>query len=73
MEYTTGRNEHLENGILLCDSVLGDFHTTMIEMVSVLFLYPPANKGWGVYRNHPVRPSMYFVSANPPKRLVGFL
>ena len=39
LEYTTGRNEHLENGILLCDSVLGDFHTTMIEMVSVLFLY----------------------------------
>ena len=39
LEYTTGRNEHLENGLLLCDSVLGDFHTTMIEMVSVLFLY----------------------------------
>lgn len=35
MEYTTGRNDHLENGILLCDSVLGDFDTTMIELVSV--------------------------------------
>ena len=44
-------------------------------------LYPPANKVWGVYRNHPVRPpvrpsvrlSMYLVSAAPPKRLIGFL
>ena len=31
------------------------------------------NKVWGVYRNHPVRPSMYLVSATPPKRLIGFL
>ena len=78
MEYTTGRNEHLENGILLCDSVLGDFHTTMIEMVSVLFLYPPQTKlggyiGITLSVRPSVRPSMYFVSANPPKRLVGFL
>ena len=38
---------------------------------------PPANKVWGVYRNHPVhpsvRPSMYLVSATPPKPLIGFL
>ena len=26
-----------------------------------------------VYRNHPVRPSMYLVSATPPKWLIGFL
>ena len=32
----------------------------------------PANKVWGVYWNHPVRPSMYLVSATPPKRLIGF-
>ena len=38
---------------------------------------PPASKVWGVYRNHPVClsvcPSMYLVSATPPKRLIGFL
>jgi hypothetical protein len=34
---------------------------------------PPANKVWGVYRNHPVRPSMYLVSTTLPKRLIGFL
>ena len=51
----------------------------------MLFFIPPANKVWGVYRNHPVRPSvrlsvrpsvrpsMYLVSATPPKRLNGFL
>ena len=27
----------------------------------------------GVYRNRPVRPSMYLVSATTPKRLIGFL
>ena len=37
------------------------------------FFIPPANKVWGVYRNHPVRPSMYLVSATPPKPLIGFL
>ena len=26
------------------------------------FLYPPANKVWGVYRNHPVCPSVHIVS-----------
>ena len=55
-------------------------------------LYPPQTKfekgGGGLYRNHPVRPSvspvrlsvrpsvrpsMYLVSATPPKRLIGFL
>jgi hypothetical protein len=39
------------------------------EVISI----PPANKVWGVYRNHPVRPSMYLVSATPPKPLIGFL
>ena len=35
---------------------------------------PPASKVWGeVYRNHPVRPSMYLVSATPPKQLIGLL
>ena len=36
-------------------------------------IYTPANKVWGVYRNHPVRPSMYLVSATSPKPLIGFL
>jgi hypothetical protein len=43
-------------------------------------LYPPQTKFGGVYRNHPVlpsicpsvHPSMYLVSTNPPKRLIGF-
>jgi hypothetical protein len=42
----------------------------------VASLYP-RKQSWGVYRNHPVRPSvrlsMYLVSATPPKRLIGFL
>ena len=29
LEYTMGRNEHLENGILLCDCGLGDYHDTV--------------------------------------------
>ena len=36
-------------------------------------IIPAANKVWEVYRNHPVRPSMYLVSATPPKRLIRFL
>ena len=36
-------------------------------------LYPPKAKLGGVYRNQPVRPSMYLVSATPPKPLIGFL
>jgi hypothetical protein len=39
----------------------------------VFVIIPPANKVWGVYRNHPVRPSMYLVSATPPKSLIRFL
>ena len=45
-----------------------------------MFLYPPQTKFGRVNRNHPVRPfvrpsvrpSMYLVSATPPKRLIGF-
>ena len=43
---------------------------------SFTFIIPPANKVWGVYRNHPVClsiPSMYLVSATPPKRLIEVL
>ena len=36
-------------------------------------LYPLQTKFGGVYRNHPVCPSMYLVSATPPKPLIGFL
>ena len=35
--------------------------------------YTPRKQSLGVYRNHPVRPSMYLVSATPPKWLIGFL
>jgi hypothetical protein len=35
--------------------------------------YTPHKQSWGVYRNHPVRPSIYLVSATPPQRLIGFL
>ena len=44
-------------------------------IVAVSIIISPANKVWGggVYRNRPVRPSMYLVSATPPKRLIGFL
>ena len=44
-----------------------------------VFIIPPASKvlGGGVYKNHPVRPSvrpsMYLVSATLPKPLIGFL
>jgi hypothetical protein len=38
---------------------------------SLDLLYPPQTKFEGVYRNHPVRPSMYLVRATPPKRLIG--
>jgi hypothetical protein len=38
---------------------------------STKYLYPPQTKFGGVYRNHPVRLSMYLVSATP-KRLIGF-
>jgi hypothetical protein len=42
-----------------------------------MLLYPPQTKFGGVNRNHPVRlsirPSMYHVSATPPKPLIGFL
>jgi hypothetical protein len=53
------------------------FHKTPISRLGGVALtrcvyYTPANKVWGVYRNHPVRPSMYLVSATPPKRLIGF-
>ena len=37
------------------------------------FYYTSQTKFGGIYRNHPVRPSMYLVSAIPPKRLIGFL
>jgi hypothetical protein len=43
------------------------------HIVLVWFLYPPQTKFGGLYRNHPVRLSMYFVSATPPKPLIGFL
>ena len=37
----------------------------------------PRKQSLGVYRNHPVcpsvHPSMYLVSATPPKPLIGFL
>jgi hypothetical protein len=38
-------------------------------------IIPPANKVWGGYIGITlsVRPSMYLVSATPPKRLIGFL
>ena len=46
-------------------------------ILTIYYIYTPANKVWGVYRNHPVRPSispsMYLVSATPPNRLIGFL
>jgi hypothetical protein len=40
--------------------------------------YTPHKQSLGVYGNHPVRPSvrrpsMYLVSATPPKPLIGFL
>ena len=43
-----------------------------------IFIIPPANKVWGYIRitlsvRPSVRPSMYLVSATPPKRLIGFL
>ena len=38
-----------------------------------VFSIPPANKVWGVYRNYPVRPSMYLVSTTPPKPLIAFV
>ena len=40
-----------------------------------LVFIPPANKVWGRYIGITlsVRPSMYLVSATPPKRLIGFL
>ena len=48
--------------------------TSMIKFYfTVYYLYPPQTKFGGVYRNHPVRPSMYLVSATPPKRLIGVL
>jgi hypothetical protein len=34
---------------------------------------PPQTKFGGVYRNHPVRPSMYLVSATPPKPPIGLI
>ena len=42
---------------------------------------PPQTKFWGLYKNRPVRPfvcpsvppSMYLVSATPPKSLIGFV
>jgi hypothetical protein len=33
LEYTMGSNEHLENGILLCDCGLGDYCATVIEKI----------------------------------------
>ena len=33
----------------------------------------PHKQSLGVYRNHPVCPFMYLVSATPPKPLIGFL
>ena len=46
----------------------------LIVFAPFLIIIPPANKVWGgVYRNHPVRSSMYLVSATPPKQLIGFL
>ena len=33
LEYTMGRNEHLENGILQCDCGLGDYYATVIEKI----------------------------------------
>ena len=51
-----------------------NFKVNLITHLEVIALFiPPANKVWGVYRNHPVRPSMYLVSATPPKPLIGFL
>ena len=44
-----------------------------VLLVILTFLYPPQTKFGEVYRNHPVRPSMYLVSATPPKPLIGFL
>ena len=44
-----------------------------IPYIKQLFIIPPQTKFGGVYRNHPVRPSMYLVSATPPKPLIGFL
>jgi hypothetical protein len=41
-----------------------------------LVFIPPANKVWGggyIGITLSVRPSMYLVSATPPKRLTGFL
>ena len=38
-----------------------------------LYYTPRKQRLEEVYRNHPVRPSMYLVSATPPKQLIGFL
>ena len=44
-----------------------------IFIVISILLYPSQTKFGGVYRNHPLRPSIYLVSATPPKLLIGFL
>ena len=47
----------------------------LLEFNTCMFIIPPANKVLGGYIGIAlsIRPSMYLVSATPPKRLIGFL
>ena len=70
-------------GVVLSINIVILYFTGVVLSIKIVILYftgvviPPANKVWEVYKNHPVRlsvrPSMYLVSATPPKRLIGVL
>jgi len=72
---------HYPNILPYLDIYLRTTDQGTLNLLTMIVVIPPTNTVWGVYRNHPVRlsvrpsirPSMYLVSATPPKRLIGFL